>query len=172
MAATSRVCGNRQGVFHIAVEKCPLCFAELLKLSHTEMFLCMNRLFKVMPQHLNWVQVWTLTRPLQKPSFCFFLTIIAGLADVFWIIVLLQNPLVSEPEVTNWWLAILFQDFLLDGKIHCSISHKQVVQSSLRPSYYHHHAWHDVLFKKYCGSFTIDFLQGGEIHFHIATNQL
>ncbi len=61
----------------------------------------MKGLFKVMPQHLNWIQVWTLTWPLQNLNFVFLQPYRSGLAGVFGIIVLLHNPSVLELEVTN-----------------------------------------------------------------------
>ncbi len=51
----------------------------------------MNHLFKVMPQHLNRIQVRTLTRPLQSLHFVFLQPFRGGFAGVFWIIVLLQK---------------------------------------------------------------------------------
>ncbi|KAK3537702.1 hypothetical protein QTP70_017833 [Hemibagrus guttatus] len=61
----------------------------------------MNHLFKVMPQHLNGIEVRTLTRPLQSLHFVFLQPFRGGLAGVFWIIVLLQNPSSLQLEVTN-----------------------------------------------------------------------
>ncbi|KAK3530954.1 hypothetical protein QTP70_007256 [Hemibagrus guttatus] len=61
----------------------------------------MNHLFKVMPQHLNRIEVRTLTRPLQSLHFVSLQPFRGGLAGVFWIIVLLQNPSLLQLEVTN-----------------------------------------------------------------------
>ncbi|KAK3555601.1 hypothetical protein QTP86_025658 [Hemibagrus guttatus] len=61
----------------------------------------MNHLFKVMPQHLNGIEVRTLTRPLQSLHFVFLQPFRGGLAGVFWIIVLLQNQSSLQLEVTN-----------------------------------------------------------------------
>ena len=86
----------------------------------------MNCLFKVMPQHLNRIQVRTLTRPLQSLHFVLLQPFRGGLAGVFWIIVLLQNPSSLQLEVTNRWLDILFQEFLVDSRIHGSIYHSSL----------------------------------------------
>ncbi len=59
-----------------------------------------------------------------------------GLAGVLGIIVLLHNPSVLELEVTNWWPDILPKDFLMECRIHGSISY-----GSPRPSHYPHHVW-------------------------------
>ncbi len=44
-----------------------------------------------------------------------------GLAGVFGIIVLLNNP--SALELSNWWPDILLQDFLIECRIHGSINY-------------------------------------------------
>ncbi len=80
-----------------------------------------------MPQQLNRIQVRTLTWPLQNLNLVFLEPFRGGLAGVFGIVVLLHNPSVLEFEVTNWWLDILLQVLKL--------------QSSPRPSHYHHHVW-------------------------------
>lgn len=78
---------------------------------------------KAMPHHLNRIQVKTLTRPLQSLHFVFLKPFRSGLAGVFWIVVLLQNPL--QLEVTNRWPDIVLQDFLVGSRIHDSIYHSK-----------------------------------------------
>ncbi len=99
-----------------------------------------------MLQHLNRIQVQTLTWPLQNLNFVFLEPFRGGLAGVFGIIVLLHNPSALELEVTNWRPDILLQDFLI--RVQNSWFHQlwqvtQVLklQSSPRPSHYLHHVW-------------------------------
>uniref|UniRef100_A0A3Q2E260 C-type lectin domain-containing protein n=1 Tax=Cyprinodon variegatus TaxID=28743 RepID=A0A3Q2E260_CYPVA len=82
----------------------------------------MNSLFKVIPQHLNRIQVRTLARPLQSLHFV-FQPFSGGLAGVLRIIVLLQNPSLFQLEFTNRWSDILLQNLLVDSRIHSSIYH-------------------------------------------------
>ncbi len=89
----------------------------------------MNHLFKVMSQHLNRIQVRTLTRPLLRLHFVFLKPFRGGFAGVFWIIVLLQNPSSLQLEVTNRWPDIVLQDFLLYSRIHGSIYHSKSSRS-------------------------------------------
>ncbi len=117
----------------------------------------MNRLFKIMIQHLNRIQVMSLTRPLQSLHFVFLQPFRGGFADVFWIIVLLQNPSLLQLEVMNRWPDIVLQE---NSWFHLSQQVFQVLkqQNSPRPSHYHHHILllYDVLFLKRCVTFTPD----------------
>ncbi len=141
----------------------PLILAELLEFSHIGGFSSMNRLFKVMPQHLNRIQVRTLNRPLQSLHFVFLQPFRGGFAGVFWIIILLQNPSSLQLEVTNRWPDIVLQDFLVDSRIHGSIYHSKSSRSwssKTAPDHYTtttiFYCWYDVLFLKCCVTFTPD----------------
>jgi len=116
-----------------------------------------------MQQHLNRIQVRTLTSPFQSLNFVFLQPFRGGLAGVFWIIVLLQNPSSLQLEVTNRWPDILLQDFLVNSKIHGSIYHSKSSRSwSSKTAPDHHtpttifYCWYDVLFLKYGVTFTPD----------------
>ncbi len=116
-----------------------------------------------MPHHLNRIQVRTLTRPLQSLHFVFLQPFRGGFAGVFWIIVLLQNPSSLQLEVTNRWPDIVLQDFLVDSRIHGSIYHSKSSRSwssKTAPDHYTtitiFYCWHDVLFLKFCVTFTPD----------------
>lgn len=63
----------------------------------------MSRLFRVLPQHLSWIQVRTLIRPLQRLHFTLLKPFRGGIAGVFWVTVLLQNLSALQLEVTNRW---------------------------------------------------------------------
>lgn len=80
-----------------------------------------------------------------------------GLAGEFQIIVLLRMPSV-ELEVTTWWPGILLQDFLVESKSHGSINYGKSSRSwSCKAAPDLHTTttcWYDVLFTKYCVSFT------------------
>lgn len=126
-----------------------------------EGFQAWTTFFKVKPQHLNRIQVRTLTRPLPNLHLGFFKPFWGGLAGVFWIIVLLQNP--SALQVTNWWPDILLQDFLVESRIHGSINPSKSSRSWSSKAAPDHHinttifdCWYDVLFLKCCVTFTTD----------------
>ncbi len=118
-----------------------------------------TRLFKVMPQHLNRIQVRTLTRPLQSLHFVFLQPFRGGFAGVFWI----RTQVRFSLEVTNRWPDIVLQDFLVDSRIHGSIYHSKSSRSwSSKTAPDHHttttifYCWYDVLFLKCCVTFTPD----------------
>ncbi len=124
----------------------------------------MNGLFKIMPQHLNWIYVQTLIWPLQNLNFVFLEPFRGGLAGLLGIIVLLHNPSALELEVTNWRPDILLQDFPIEGRIHGSINYGMSTSSwSCKAAPEHHTTttmfdccWYDVLFMKSCVGFTPD----------------
>ena len=78
--------------------------------------------FWVLPQHLYWVQVRTLT--LASPNFCFvsFQLFRCGLAFVFWIIVLVHNPIALQIQLTDRWLDILLKIFHVQSRINGSFN--------------------------------------------------
>lgn len=41
-----------------------------------------------------------------------------GLALVLWIVVLLQNPLLLELQIMDWWPDILLLEFLVESRVH------------------------------------------------------
>ena len=63
------------------------------------------------------IQVRTLTRPLQSLHLVFLKAFRGGLAGVFWIIFLLQNPSVLQLEVMNRCLDILLRDVFFISEI-------------------------------------------------------
>ncbi len=108
-----------------------------------------------MPQHLNRIQVRTLTRPLQSLHFVFLQPFRGGFAGVFWIIVLLQYTSSLQLEVTNRWPDIVLQDFLVDSRIHGSIYRSKSSRSwSSKTAPDHHttstifYCWYDVSFSE------------------------
>ncbi len=114
-------------------------------LAHSSLQNCFNsaslegfqfRLFKVMPQHLNWIQDQILTWPLQNLNLVFLEPFRGGLAGVFEIIVLLHKPCALKLEVTNWRPDILLQGFLQFHQLW-QIFQVLKLQSSPRPSHYH-----------------------------------
>ncbi len=96
---------------------------------------------------------------LSKTLLLFFLEPFrGGLAGEFGIIALLHNPSVLELEFTNWWPDILLQDFLIESKIHSSISYGKSSRSwSCKAAPDHHttinmfDCWCNVLFMKSVG---------------------
>ncbi len=128
-----------------------------------EGFRAWTRLFKVMPLHLNRIQVRTLTRPLQSLHFVF------SSAIQRWICwcVLDHCPAAEHKFASAWghdrWPDIVLQDFLVDSRIHGSIYHSKSSRSwSSKTAPDHHttttifYCWYDVLFLKCCVTFTPD----------------
>ncbi len=84
-----------------------------------------------------------MTWPLQNLNFVFLEPFRDGLAGVFGIIVLLHNPSALESEVTNWHSLSGFSDRVQNSWFHqlCQVIQVLKLQSSPRPSHYHHHVW-------------------------------
>lgn len=59
----------------------------------------------------------------------FSLPIRGGLAGVFWIILLLQNPICFQFQLTNRWPNVHLPDVLVDGGIHGFIYHSKSSRS-------------------------------------------
>ncbi len=89
----------------------------------------------------------------QNLNFVFLEPFRGGLAGEFGIIVLLHNPSALELEVTNWWLDILLQDFLIECRIHDSINYGKSSRSWCCKAAPDHHTtitfdcWYDVLMR-------------------------
>lgn len=139
-------------IHHITVKEF---FTDLFSLSHTGVFSSMNDLFKVMPKHLNWIHVVTLMRPLQNRHF--FEPFRSRLASV------LYNPCAQKLKGTNWWPDILYQDFVVESRIHGSIKSSQSSRTWPNKAGPDHHTntimldcWYDCRFMKCCVSITPD----------------
>lgn len=66
------------------------------------------------PQHPSGAYAKTLTKSLQNLNFVCFDTFRGGLALMLWNIVLSHNLVIFELQITDWWLDIVPQNFLVE----------------------------------------------------------
>ncbi len=115
-------------------------FQNCFNSDHIGGFSSMNGLFKVMPQHLQLALSSDHSKTL---IFVFLEPFRGGLAGVFGIIVLLHNPSVLELDVHKLTAGhspsgfLISAEFMFPSIMACCPGPE--LQSSLRPSHYHHH---------------------------------
>ncbi len=126
-------------------------------LAHSSWQNCCNSatfsLFKVMPQHLNRIQVRTWLGHSKVFILFFFSHSEVDLLVCFGSLSCCRTQGSLQLEVTNRWPDIVLQDFLVDSRIHGSIYHSKSSRSwSSKTAPDHHttttifYCWYDVLF--------------------------
>lgn len=97
----------------------PLVFAELLSFSHTGWLSSINCCLRSC-QGITMGFKSALWLGQSKTLILFLLSY--SKVDVFWIIVLLYNPIAFKLQIIDWWPDILRHDFLVESRLHGSSS--------------------------------------------------
>lgn len=144
----SHLCGNLLAHFSLHY-----CFN-----SATPEGLIMNSPLKVVSQHFNQIQIWTLTWPLHNLHFVFFQLFVSLPTVIFLIIVIvvMQNSNALQFEFANIWPNVLPQDFLVkkaEFRVSSVTACHRGPEIEAPPGNYTttiFDSWFDVLFLKHC----------------------